>query len=59
MLETASVFDAVKKMNERNTGSLVVMSEEGHLLGIMTERDYLHKVKIHGRSSRGTPCATS
>lgn len=55
MLETASVFDAVKNMNERNTGSLVVMSEEGHLRGIMTERDYLHKVKIHGRSSRDTP----
>jgi CBS domain-containing protein len=54
VLETSSVFDAFKKMNARKTGSLVVMSEDEELRGIITERDYLHKVKVQGRSSRTT-----
>jgi len=52
--ESATVFDAVKRMNDKKVGSLVVMNDRDELRGIITERDYLHKVKVQGRSSRTT-----
>ena len=49
-----TVFDAIDKMVELNIGALVVVDEEGNLAGILTERDYLRKIAIEGRSSRTT-----
>jgi CBS domain-containing protein len=49
----ATVFDAITKMVERNVGALLVM-EELHACGILTERDYLRKVAVRGRASRTT-----
>ena len=50
---TATVFDAITKMVERNVGALLVM--DGLLAcGILTERDYLRKVAVRGRASRTT-----
>jgi CBS domain-containing protein len=40
---TASVFDAVKLMAEKNIGALVVMEGE-KIAGIITERDYARKI---------------
>ena len=34
-------INAIKKMKERNVGSVLVVSEEGKLVGIFTERDVL------------------
>ena len=51
---TASVFDAVKLMAEKNIGALVVMDGE-NVVGIITERDYARKIVIMARSSRETP----
>jgi CBS domain-containing protein len=50
---SATVFDAIKKMVDANVGSLLVM-EGGKLLGIVTERDYLRRVALEGRTSKTT-----
>ena len=51
---TASVFDAVKLMAEKNIGALVVMEGE-KIVGIITERDYARKIVLMARSSKDTP----
>jgi CBS domain-containing protein len=49
-----TIVDAVKLMSEKQVGALLVM--EGHkLAGIVTERDYVLKVILEGKSSRQTP----
>jgi len=50
---SGSVFDAIGRMSQANVGSLVI-EEGGRPLGIFTERDYLRKVALEGRSSRET-----
>jgi len=50
---TATVFDAIKLMSDKNIGSLLVMSE-GRLSGIFTERDYARKIALQGKTSRQT-----
>jgi len=51
---SATVFEAVTRMVEGNVGSLLV-TEDGKLTGIVTERDYLRRVTIVGRDERTTP----
>ncbi|MET0216573.1 MAG: CBS domain-containing protein [Burkholderiales bacterium] len=50
---TASVFDAVKLLAEKNIGALVVMGGE-KIVGVITERDYARKMVIMARSSKDT-----
>jgi len=50
---SATVFDALKKIVDRNVGSILV-TEADEVVGIMTERDYLRKIAIHGRTSHDT-----
>ncbi|KAE8691453.1 CBS domain-containing protein CBSX3 [Hibiscus syriacus] len=51
-----TIYDAVKSMNQHNVGSLVVVKpgELKSITGIITERVYLRKIIIHGRSSKST-----
>ncbi|KAK1428575.1 hypothetical protein QVD17_17413 [Tagetes erecta] len=51
-----SVYDAVKSMTQHNVGALVVVKpgEEKSVAGIITERDYLRKIIVQGRSSKST-----
>ncbi len=41
-------------MVDRNIGSLIVVGEDNVAEGILTERDYLQKVIVLGRSSKTT-----
>ena len=50
---SATVFEAITKIVERNVGSILV-TEGDKVVGIMTERDYLRKIAVHGRTSRDT-----
>ena len=47
----ASVIDAVREMVEHNVGSLLV-TDGGAVTGIVTERDYLRRVTLEGRSEQ-------
>jgi CBS domain-containing protein len=49
----ASVFEAAKRMVEANVGSLLV-TEGGEITGIVTERDYLRRVALEGRTDKET-----
>jgi len=50
----SSVFEAVQLMVQKNVGSLLV-TERGDITGIVTERDYLRRVTLEGRTDRETP----
>lgn len=47
------VVDALTLMKSENL-SYVVVLEDGNYLGIMSERDYTHKIKLQGRHSETT-----
>ena len=49
----ASVLEAVKRMVDANVGSLIV-TDSGEVVGIVTERDYLRRVTLEGRTDRET-----
>jgi signal-transduction protein with cAMP-binding, CBS, and nucleotidyltransferase domain len=50
----ASVYDMVKQMVDANVGSLLV-TVGGRIEGIVTERDYLRRVTLEGRTDKDTP----
>jgi len=50
---SSSVFEAVQEMVEANVGSLLV-TDGGDIIGIVTERDYLRRVTLEGRTDRDT-----
>ena len=49
----STVLDALKVMEEKNIGSVVVMDADKYL-GILTERDYSRKVILRGKHSSET-----
>ena len=51
---SATVFDAIRQMVGSNVGSLLVTEAET-ICGIVTERDYLRRVALEGRTSKTTP----
>jgi len=53
---TATVFEAIERMVDANVGALLLI-DDGNVLGIMTERDYLRRVALLGRDERDTPVA--
>ena len=51
---TASVYDSIKRLAEKNIGALVV-TEGNKVVGIVSERDYARKIVLLSRSSKETP----
>ena len=52
---TATVFEAVKLMDEKSVGSLVILNSRGRLAGIFVERDALQRVLLAGKSAMTEP----
>ena len=49
----ATVFEAIKRMVDANVGALLV-TDGGRVAGIVTERDYLRRVTLEGRTEEET-----
>jgi CBS domain-containing protein len=52
---TATVFEALKLMSDKNIGALPVRDKGKNVVGIVSERDYARKVVLLGTTSRETP----
>jgi CBS domain-containing protein len=48
----AHVDDALRLMAEKDVGALIVQDQD-HVLGIITERDVVRKVTLHGHNANG------
>jgi len=51
---SASVFDALRLMADKNIGALVVV-DDPKVVGIFSERDYARRVVLEGKFSKETP----
>jgi CBS domain-containing protein len=49
-----TVLEAIRLMVDANVGSLII-TEGDAICGIFTERDYLRRIVLQGRTSRDTP----
>ena len=52
-----TVYEAIAEMDARHVGGLIVKDGE-EVVGMITERDYLRKVILKGRSSKETAVET-
>lgn len=52
-----TVYEAIREMDARHVGGLIVKDGE-QVVGIITERDYMRKVILKGRSSKETAVET-
>ena len=50
----ATLFDAVRKLGEKRIGALLV-TEQGSIAGIMSERDVIYCLRNHGRDVLDAP----
>jgi CBS domain-containing protein len=51
---SSTVLEALKVMADKEIGAVIVI-DDGHLVGIFSERDYARKVVLQGKSSKDTP----
>jgi CBS domain-containing protein len=50
----ATLFEALEAMADRNIGSVLVIDKAGEVAGIFTERDFVRKFMVKGRTGEGT-----
>lgn len=50
--EEYTVHQAVQKFTEFNIGCLAVTNQHNRVVGILSERDYIHKVSLAGKDAR-------
>lgn len=51
-----TVYDCIDRMVDRNVGSILIVDGE-NVAGIFTERDYLRRIALEGRTSKTTRVA--
>lgn len=51
----ATAFDAMKLMAKHNVGALLVKGVDGSIQGIISERDFILKLEVLGRTPQETP----
>jgi len=49
-----TVYEAIKIMSANNIGALGITDDKGVVVGVVSERDYLNKVGLMGRTSKDT-----
>jgi CBS domain-containing protein len=49
-----TVYACIDRMVDHNVGSILVVDDDGRVVGIFTERDYLRRIALEGRTSRTT-----
>ncbi len=54
VVPSTTVLDALQVMADKEIGAVIVI-DDGHLVGIFSERDYARKVVLQGKSSKDTP----
>ncbi len=52
--QTATVYEAIEQMESNRVGSIIAMDGDD-VAGIFTERDYLRRVVLRGRTSKTCP----
>ena len=50
----SSLFDAVRRLGEKRIGALPVV-EDGHIVGMVSERDVIYCLRDHGREALDRP----
>ena len=50
----ATVYEALKMMADKEVGALLVI-DQGHIHGILSERDYARKIILKGKFSKDVP----
>ncbi len=50
----STVYEALKMMADKEVGALLVL-DQGHIHGILTERDYARKIVLKGKFSKDVP----
>lgn len=53
--ESATVYECIAEMVGHGAGSVIVVNPDDEIMGIFTERDYLRRIALEGRSSKKTP----
>jgi CBS domain-containing protein len=51
----AKVYEALQRMAQHDVGALVVLDDEGNVVGLVSERDYARKVILKGKFSKDVP----
>lgn len=52
--DDAVVFEAVQRFAAYDIGCLITTNADGKITGVVSERDYIHKVALLGKASRET-----